>query len=307
MKAFIKSTSLFCLYAALVYLVLLVCSGTFLPLYLRKNLYFRDGGLGHMYSRMKDVKTTGQVYLLFLGSSHAYRGFDSRIFEKYGYTSFNLGSSGQTPLQSLMLLEKYLDRLHPKWLVLEVYPEVFCMDGVESSLDVLSNEEVDIHSVKMIGEINHVMTYNTFLYSSFVQFAGMGKNYQQLENEGKDHYLRGKGFVAREMEYFKHINHEPASCNCNATQLKAFDKIIALLKNKHVNYFLVEAPITNALFNSKTNNSTADSLFNSKGKFVNFNTKLQLDDSLDFYDAGHLNQQGVDLFDEAFIAWMKKQ
>ena len=49
------------------------------------NINYRIGSSGHMYSRLLEVKSYGRVDLLFLGSSHTYRGFDTRIFSKYGY------------------------------------------------------------------------------------------------------------------------------------------------------------------------------------------------------------------------------
>ena len=52
-----------------------------------------------MYLRKIDADTTINIDVLVLGSSHAYRGFDPRIFKKAGIKLFNFGSSGQTLLQ----------------------------------------------------------------------------------------------------------------------------------------------------------------------------------------------------------------
>ena len=90
---------------------------------------------GHMYSRISEIKNQEDVDILFLGSSHAYRGFDTRIFLENGYKSFNLGSSAQTPTQTKVLVERYLGSLNPELVIYEVYPKTFTMDGVESSLD----------------------------------------------------------------------------------------------------------------------------------------------------------------------------
>ena len=77
------------------------------------------------------------VDVLFLGSSHAYRGFDPRIFRKRGYSSFNLGSSAQTPSQTKVWLKRYLKHLNPKIVIYEVYPGTFSSDGIEASLDLV--------------------------------------------------------------------------------------------------------------------------------------------------------------------------
>ena len=83
-----------------------------------------------MFTRLKEVKTVKNVDILFLGSSHTYRGFDTSIFHDCGYSAFNLGSSSQTPIQTLTLANRYLKQLNPKLVVLEVYPGNFTGDGV---------------------------------------------------------------------------------------------------------------------------------------------------------------------------------
>src|SRR5689334_14184152 len=84
------------------YIVAVAALGT-LPF---KNLNYRLGAYGHLFTRVKEIDSVKKVDILFLGSSHSYRGFDPRIFKQYGLTSFNLGSSSQTPIQAKILLEK---------------------------------------------------------------------------------------------------------------------------------------------------------------------------------------------------------
>lgn len=60
--------------------------------------------------------------ILFLGSSHAYRGVDPQLMEDWwGLQSFNLGSSGQTPLTSLHVLQNAVQHQRPKMVVMELY------------------------------------------------------------------------------------------------------------------------------------------------------------------------------------------
>ncbi|NHW60088.1 hypothetical protein HA378_33495, partial [Escherichia coli] len=80
-------------------------------------------------------------------SSHAYRGFDTRVFSKNGISSFNLGSSSQSPINTQVLLKQYLDRIKPKMIVYEVYAGTLSADGVESSLDMLSNNKIDVNAI----------------------------------------------------------------------------------------------------------------------------------------------------------------
>jgi len=64
--------------------------------------------------------------ILFLGSSHAYRGFDPALIDSlWGIWSFNLGSSGQTPLTSLHVLRNAVQHQQPKKVVMELYFHTF--------------------------------------------------------------------------------------------------------------------------------------------------------------------------------------
>ena len=116
-----------------------------LPNSLHPNLRYHPGSGGFLFSRLKEVKTQNNIDLLILGSSHAYRGFDTRIFNNEGINAFNLGSSAQTPVQTNYLLKTYLKQLKPKVVLYEVYPETFTFDGVEAEMDLISNEELKIN------------------------------------------------------------------------------------------------------------------------------------------------------------------
>lgn len=89
----IKRLVLFSCFSLLFYIVLLCVWGDLMPGQLKKNLNYYPGGYGNLNTRLKEAKTKGKVDILFLGSSHAYRGFDVRLFEQAGYSCFNLGSS----------------------------------------------------------------------------------------------------------------------------------------------------------------------------------------------------------------------
>ena len=106
--------------------------------------YYRIGSAGQMFNRVNDIPNHHGSDVLFIGSSHTYRGFDTRLFEKAGYKSFNLGSSAQTPMQTELLLHRYLDEINPKSIVFEVYHVLFQNDGIESMADLISNDHIDM-------------------------------------------------------------------------------------------------------------------------------------------------------------------
>lgn len=160
MRQFLRSSGQFLLFATAFYVVVLLLWGWLMPARFTPNLRYVAGGYGHMHTRLQEVKTLDSIDILFLGSSHAYRGFDPRIFGDAGYTVFNLGSSAQTPEQTLVLLRKYLPQLHPNMVIFEVYPATFANSGVESSLDLISNSRPDFLTLQMAFSINDIRTYN---------------------------------------------------------------------------------------------------------------------------------------------------
>ena len=70
---------------------------------------------------------------------------------------------------------------------------------------------------------------------------------------------------------------------------------------------LVYAPIPKANYNSFSNNTYFDSIMKSYAPYYNFNETISLIDSLHFYDADHLNQDGVHIFNEKVMEVLKEK
>ncbi|MDQ3051609.1 MAG: hypothetical protein M3Q95_12035 [Bacteroidota bacterium] len=306
MKKFFIYLICFLLFTIGIYLVFIWISGNALPLYLRKNLSYRVGAYGHMNSRMREVRNYENTDVLILGSSHAYRGIDIRYFEKTGINAFNLGSSSQTPQQSLMLLRKYFDQLRPRLVILEVFPEIFTLDGVESSLDLVANDVVDRHMLQMVLKVNHVKTYNAFTYSWLRQCYGSWDDFVEPVTMGKDTYIKG-GFVDRKSEEFKYINHTPLKLNFHKEQIHALNEIVNFIETRSCQILLVQAPVTKSFYQSMHYDINMDSLMQSQARYVNFNGNVALDDSLHFYDPDHLNREGVRIFNKALLQYIEQE
>ncbi len=306
MKKFALNLFSFFLFSFVFYLIALLVWGSYAPQLLKPNLDYRVGSNGHMFSRLAEVKKTKDVDILFLGSSHTYRGFDTRIFSKAEWKSFNLGSSSQTPLQTSVLLDRYLAQLNPKTVIYEVYPETFIIDGVESSLGLIANDKNDWYSFKMTLKINNIKTYNTFLYGSMRDLFILNKSYHEPVMKDNDTYIPG-GFVQRDIDYYKPIDFDKTKISINKKQLESFHQIIALLKRKDIDVILVYAPISTAKYKSYSNNLYFDSIMESYSEYYNFNEMIHLNDSTDFYDADHMNQFGVEKFNIKLIEILNKR
>lgn len=293
MTKFIIKTLTFLIFPLLIYITFICIWGDISTFMRNDSLYYYPlGKYGHTYTRLIEARKTKNVDILFIGSSHTYRGFDTRIYSQSGYKTFNLGSSAQTPIQTKALLNRYLDSLNPKLVVFEVFQETFVSDGIESSLDILANDINDFNSIKMALDINNKITYNALIYSFYRQFTGRNNCIEAIEKKS-DKYISG-GYVEKELMYFADtLNYTPRNLDWNSKQFKAFEDILSMLNAKNIKVLLVQLPLTSKLYNSYLNNNEFDSLMKKFGVYYNYNNLIDLDDSLHFFDDDHLNQLGV--------------
>lgn len=297
---------MFAIFASIFYVGILFLWGNYTPALFKPNLQYLLGGYGHSFTRLNEVKhVNDNIDILFLGSSHTYRGFDPRIFKKHGFNTFNLGTTSQTPLQTLALMQRYLDQIQPKLVVYEVYPITFVIDGVEGGLDVIANDCNDLHSLKMTLKINNLNTYNAFAYSATRDMLRLNKSFSEPitkinEMRGNDTYVEG-GFVQKETGFvdMREIFKEDRGLDKN--QVKAFEQIVEEVNKRGIDLILVYAPISEAMYASLPNKVYYDSLMSTYAEYYNFNEMMNLEDSVHFYDRHHLNQVGVELFNAKFI------
>ena len=297
MKSFVKHSIAFLGFSSLTYLILIFVWGSVMPIWLNSNLIYKQRG-GHLHSRLSELNKHQNVDVLFLGSSHAYRGFDTRIFKESGIHSFNLGSSSQAPVQSLLLLKKYIVNLQPKKIIFEVCPQSLSSDGIESALDIISNGKIDCQTIKMAIDLNHIKVYNTLIYSGIRQLLNLDHDFIEAQHIGKDTYISG-GYVQKNDVQFEHKSH--LEKNINPKQMAALKELVSWVKSKDIELILVQAPVTTTEYNSYGDNAGFDKLMQDYSSYYNFNTLIKLDDSLHFYDPHHLNQLGVETFNAELI------
>lgn len=292
MKQFIKNIVLFGVFASLFYVLFISITEKHNP----NNMYKKQAG--HMHTRLSEIPKYPKIDILFIGSSHAYRGFDVRIFNRNNISCFNLGSSGQTPIQSLYLLEKYLDDIECEKIVFEVSPQAFSSDGIESISDIISNEKTDWKLVKMGIDSENLKVFNTLIYANLRRFLKLDTNFSEEKTIGKDTYISG-GFVERQKQSFK--PSVSTSYEIKQPQLAAFEKVVDIIKGVGIELVLVQAPVTLAEYALYKSNEKFDALMSTYSDYYNFNELISLTDSVHFYDSHHLNQSGVEVFNEAFI------
>lgn len=240
--------------------------------------------------------------ILFLGSSHAYRGFDPRIFDKAGISSFNLGSSSQTPLQTEVLLKKYLDEIHPSFIVFDVYPVVFQLDGIESTADLISCDHIDAGLCKLAISTGNLKVINTLIYGIYQEYVrGIRNTFKEKTIVDGDLYIPG-GYVERlgNSLYQSNGSTDPQVIEIRPDQLQAFGRCIRMIQDRKIPYLLVEAPLPENIYLSMVNHEAFRETMSTFGTYIDFNDAMHFEDAF-FFDANHLTQRGVELYDADLI------
>ncbi|MEP0266482.1 hypothetical protein [Dokdonia sp.] len=245
------------------------------------------------------MKEVDSIDILFLGNSQAYRGFDTRAFEKLGIRSFNLGTSGQTFLQTKLILKRYLEKIRPKQIVFQVSPYMFGSLGAESSIDIFSNDINDLHSVEMALSINNIQVYNTLVYSKFKDVIGDKHAFIEEKEKGNDLYIKG-GYVERYKMTSYTFKDLDTVFEINKKQIKAFKEVVHMINDKGIDLVFVKAPISKDLIINKNILIEFESLIKSEGEYYDFNLLLSLNNDY-FYDSNHLNINGVDVYGASLI------
>jgi hypothetical protein len=304
MKKYIRSIFTFVPFCIIIYVILVCAWGELVPQFFKPNLYHELGSYGHLNTRVKEATNIKNIDILFLGSSSAYRGFDTRIYAKEGISTFNFGSSAQSPIQTKVLLNRHLDQLNPKLIIFEVNPLIFSNDGVESSLDLIANEKNDMQTLEMLASTKHIKTLNATIFGFYSNFLHRNEGFVEKIKIDQDSYVPG-GFVEKELAFYKPKKHQSQELKIKNYQLDAFKEILDILSKKKIEFILVRAPITKSMNQSYTNKEDFDKMMSSYGSYHNFNKTINLIDSVHFYDKYHMNQNGVKIFNHKLIETLK--
>jgi len=305
MKKFLRHTILFTALFAACYVPLMRLVGS-TPLH--GNIKFVPANYGHLRTRIADIEHHQGVDILFIGSSHCYRTFDPRIFAQQGISIFNLGSSNQTPMQTLALMKSHLSTLQPKLVVIEVHPDIMANNGEESAVDLISNCRLDSPLLRMAWNIHTPCVINTLAYALTMQnkrfeedsiiTVGTDVNGEQVPCAFA--YVSG-GYV--ELPPYRYIpkKHQGKEIVINPHQEQSIKECINLAQERHIPVILVEVPSTSVLYHSYANHEVMEKTMQGIAPYFNLNdSTIMLDDSIHFFDDDHLNQEGA----EKLCQWM---
>lgn len=304
MRSYLTDLVRFALFAVPVYIAFIIVMGAISPFSEHRNIKYARGGYGHLLTRLQEADTTGPVDILFLGSSHAYRGFDPRVFSAAGFRTFNLGSSSQSPIQTRWLLERYLDRLAPKLVIMDVFPTTFTTEGIESMLNVLSNAPLDGALLRMALRTANADACNTAILALWHELTNTHPvaNEPTWQPSEQDRYIPG-GYVEKgDIPFTPKKTTSKLTWDPPQAQWSAFLHIKEKLHARHIPVILVQTPVTRGWQYSPEERAELKQRFEPHANaYLDLSDALKGDEALLFYDGHHMRQASVVRFNTMFL------
>ncbi|MEN9640612.1 MAG: hypothetical protein RLZZ262_2481 [Bacteroidota bacterium] len=256
----------------------------------------RIGGQEH--KMLRDFDPLQQYDVFVVGSSHAYRGYDPRLFEVHGYRLFNAGSSSQHPAVSDVLMRSMLPRLKNKPLVIfDLYHRILEIDPTESSIRVIANSLEPEMAFRIMMVKPNVSALNT-LVARYLAPDGM------IETEPKD-YVRD-GYCSRDVELQCDLDSLPGAFKINDQAMHGLRNGLEWLTANGYRCVLVSHPMPPQKGRDIFQQGAVEAI-----QQVNHEFRVPYFDFTTydfgeqwksyFWDATHLNQRGVDVFNQLLI------
>ena len=246
---------------------------------------------GQEASMLAELDRIENFEIIVLGSSHAYRGYDPRVFAANGIDLFNAGSSAQTFETSLHIAKHHIHFTGDETVILDVYPVIFEIEGIETVQRLIVEETDPYAAFNLVLQTKDFRSINSFVKRKI------------CENDTSDWAL--KGYVGK--GYCTNPDTLQTRPVADTTEFKPLDKNIKdfvtlfnFLKIKAGRVVFVSHPLPN---DKRTVEMAKFLLKHSKESSIDFIdfTKDRRFDLNDFSDPYHLNQAGVKKFNNFLI------
>ncbi len=261
----------------------------------RTGSYYVTPG-GPTWVQFKEYDRNERYDAVIIGSSHAYRGYDPEVFAAHGHRVFNLGSSGQTPLNTYWLIKTLLDSVNAPLLIMDVYTGTFISTGLESTADLVRNQPSNAAALGMVWSLRDLRGVNLFALRTVTP---------NLPPERTAKAYRGSGFTPHVDSIKTEAGPPTAEAMVLAPrQMKLFEDCLALCKERGIKVVLsshyarrdrreqFHQPLAQYL----------DSTLDGTGiRYLDFTATAGIDDRNWFADGNHLNLAGARIFTNQLV------
>ncbi len=315
MTLFLKKIAL---YLALIF-VLNIAVGTWLKSY--ESVDLKAAKVFFSELRWEDYYNLDEpIDALILGSSHAYRSYHPATIKKESGLKnavFNFGSSAQSPVTGLFVLEEVLKKHQPKVVILDLYVMALTSD------DQLDNGRINYHPMQSGGvkrdflregfsfsEQIKLLFFPSFVYRDHFKHKLnklFGRNYLPV---GKGQYdSNGFAFNTDTLALAKlKYDNQFSRFDIHADQMTAKNlaytqKIIDRCKSAGIPLILMSSPMPVHSVDFIKEYKQVFAKFGSIAKKndlpyfdYNIETMAEIKDEFHFYDDDHMNLSGAKIF-----------
>ncbi|MBQ9550879.1 MAG: hypothetical protein IJU87_08705 [Lachnospiraceae bacterium] len=243
---------------------------------------------------------------LFLGASRMHEAVDPMyLWEKYGISSYNLASAGESVQMSYYVLKEALDRCSPRVVFIDAAKISDESDKINSGYGFV-HESIDALPLNR-NKLEAVNYAGRFFEGGRLGFISMLYAYHGRYDDLKEEDFK------REVNYDKgayimtsvYKREKPVRQTDEVKELKGGDgvsyykRILELCREKGVRCVLTDIPVHAKIFSpgrQKHLNALIKLTKENGGDVISFNDildEIKLDYDYDFGDAGHLNFMGA--------------
>jgi hypothetical protein len=265
----------------------------------RTNDYYQWKG-GVAYAKFKEWAEGQRYDAVVIGSSHAYRGYDPRVFEARGYRMFNLGSSAQTPLSTYAILEECVTKDRTPLVIIDLYENSFDQEGIESVSDLTQNMSSDRAAFRLAASLHDLRGLNMFTLRM------MNKNGPSMWAD-PDYKAAGSAIKADSTR--KDVKYDVGrKLRLNERQKECFVKCLDLCAERGIRVVLSTHcyPHQSDHVRHAAFAAFVDSVLATRGpdedlRWLDFAYDHDLNDHDHFFDHNHLNAAGARIFNERLV------
>ncbi|TFV97253.1 hypothetical protein E4S40_00940 [Algoriphagus kandeliae] len=275
-------------------------------------LIFAFGDKGLKKERLGSVSKGIKTDILILGTSRAYRHFDTQVLEKStGKEFFNLGldaSGFQTQKELLKYFIKYNG--YPKEIIWEYNFGFLNKERNIYDFELLLPIADEYNIFHLLNKFKIISKWlypiKTFRYIGHTEVILRGVKNQIRPKEFLDYKIQNLKWNKESFESIYLNGNFRYEKEISQGSLSSYLEIIDDLKKNNVKITMVFTPMYSGVFlvNDEKYDllNYYDSLFsNNYVRDLNFLFSTISDDTLNFYNALHMNRNGVDKFSKEFL------
>ena len=303
MKKFLLHSLLFFISTSVIYLlvfaILFFIKVSHTPLIYRATQanVWEGGGT---YIKTREFNFNEMHDIIIIGSSHAYRGYDPRIFEQYGYKTYNLGTSDQNLLCSYFLSTNMINHTNCKMVIFDLYDRVFTQFNLESNSDMIQNIVSDKAAWEISLATKDIRTINMFTLRLFNKLAA------PLDDDTVGYI---KGFLPTTKNISFPLKRKDYKYRKNTEALDYLDKTLAYFKKEGIRVVMSEhaLPIVSpAPAHAQFIKDVKPVLDKYNIPWFDYTTDTSMTNIRFFADESHLNVKGVYKYNHRLIDDLQK-